>query len=67
MKTSTARAIGLIYYLLLTTFLLLPIGVLILFSFNDSSLLIFPLSGFTTRWNWVCAGDSATTGFALAG
>jgi spermidine/putrescine transport system permease protein len=34
----------------MTAFLLLPILVLIVFSFNDSTLLVFPLSGFTTRW-----------------
>ena len=31
-------------------FLYLPILLLILFSFNDSLTLVFPLKGFTLRW-----------------
>ena len=31
-------------------FLYLPLGVLAVFSFNDSALMAFPLSGFTWRW-----------------
>jgi spermidine/putrescine transport system permease protein len=38
------------YYLLLALFLYLPIGLLILFSFNDSVILVFPLKGFTLQW-----------------
>jgi spermidine/putrescine transport system permease protein len=38
------------FYLLLTAFLYVPIVVLMIFSFNDSVLVAFPLSGFTTRW-----------------
>jgi len=41
---------GLLYVVLLLIVLYLPIVLLILFSFNDSPLLIFPLKGFTLRW-----------------
>lgn len=37
-------------FVLLVAFLYLPIAVLMVFSFNDSLLTTFPLSGFTTRW-----------------
>jgi spermidine/putrescine transport system permease protein len=39
-----------IYYGLITLILFLPILLLIVFSFNDSTQLVFPLKGFTTRW-----------------
>jgi len=38
------------FYLLLVLFLYAPIAVLMIFSFNDSRLVTFPLAGFTTRW-----------------
>ncbi|HET9672630.1 MAG TPA: ABC transporter permease, partial [Actinomycetota bacterium] len=38
------------FYLLLVVFLYAPIAVLMVFSFNDSRLVTFPLAGFTTRW-----------------
>lgn len=41
---------GFLYYLLLAAFLYLPILLLLIFSFNDSATLTFPLSGFTLRW-----------------
>jgi len=41
---------GAIYYWLLAVFLYLPIFLLIIFSFNDSALLRFPLQGFTLQW-----------------
>lgn len=41
---------GFAYYLLLAFFLYLPILLLILFSFNNSTLLVFPLKGFTLKW-----------------
>lgn len=50
MQASPGRVIGGIYYWMMALFLVLPIAVLILFSFNDSTLLIFPLQGFTLRW-----------------
>jgi spermidine/putrescine transport system permease protein len=48
---SKGGRVGLIgLYALLVVFLYLPIAVLMVFSFNDSLLTTFPLSGFTTRW-----------------
>ena len=41
---------GFAYYLLLALFLYLPILLLIVFSFNDSIVLAFPLKGFTLEW-----------------
>ncbi len=38
------------YYWLVTVVLFLPIFLLILFSFNDSIHLVFPLKGFTLQW-----------------
>ena len=38
------------YYWLLVVALYLPIGLLILFSFNNSPVLAFPLKGFTLHW-----------------
>ncbi|BBE70917.1 ABC transporter permease [Oharaeibacter diazotrophicus] len=42
-----------------TTFLYLPIVVLAVFSFNDSDLMAFPLSGFTLKWYGELAGNDA--------
>ena len=48
---SPAGRRGLIgFYVLLVIFLYAPIAVLMIFSFNDSRLVTFPLAGFTTRW-----------------
>lgn len=41
---------GAFYYILLVIFLYLPILLLIIFSFNDSESLRFPLKGFTLKW-----------------
>jgi len=41
---------GLVYMIASIVLLYLPIVLLILFSFNDSVLLVFPLKGFTFRW-----------------
>jgi spermidine/putrescine transport system permease protein len=49
-KTQTGRWLGLTYYTILLIFLQLPILLLIIFSFNDSVLLVFPLRGFTLNW-----------------
>jgi spermidine/putrescine transport system permease protein len=38
------------FYVLLVLFLYTPVAILMLFSFNDSRLVTFPLAGFTTRW-----------------
>ena len=45
-----AKILGPIYYVLLAVFLYLPIIFLVVFSFNDSTLLALPLKGFTLRW-----------------
>lgn len=50
MKRQTGRWLGLAYYVALLVFLQLPIFLLIVFSFNDSVLLVFPLKGFTLEW-----------------
>lgn len=50
MKRQTGKWIGLTYYIALLIFLQLPILLLIIFSFNDSVLLVFPLKGFTLEW-----------------
>lgn len=41
---------GRLYFWLLAAFLYLPILMLVMFSFNDSATLSFPLSGFTLKW-----------------
>ena len=38
------------FFVLIVVFLYAPIVVLLIFSFNDSALPTFPLSGFTLRW-----------------
>jgi len=50
MRYRAASPLGTIYFILLVLFLYFPIGILVLFSFNDSILLIFPLRGFTLKW-----------------
>ncbi|TAK11871.1 MAG: ABC transporter permease [Anaerolineae bacterium] len=45
-----ARWAGAGYYALLALFLYMPIFLLIVFSFNDSVILAFPLKGFTLEW-----------------
>ncbi len=42
--------LGLVYFAIMVIFLYLPILVLIIFSFNDSVILAFPLKGFTLNW-----------------
>jgi spermidine/putrescine transport system permease protein len=39
-----------IFFAVLVTFLYAPIAILLVFSFNDSDIPAFPLSGFTTQW-----------------
>lgn len=48
-KLSPSRINGL-YFWAITILLYLPIFLLIIFSFNNSTLLIFPLKGFTLKW-----------------
>lgn len=43
-------ALDRLYFWLVVFFLYLPIGLLVVFSFNDSTILVFPLRGFTLRW-----------------
>ena len=38
------------FFYLVVVFLYAPIAILLLFSFNDSELPTFPLSGFTLEW-----------------
>jgi spermidine/putrescine transport system permease protein len=39
-----------LYFWGVVFFLYLPIGLLVVFSFNDSTILVFPLRGFTLQW-----------------
>ncbi len=39
-----------LYFVAVCFFLYLPIALLVIFSFNDSAMLIFPLKGFTLKW-----------------
>ncbi len=50
MRAPSIFSFGFAYYLLLALFLYLPIVLLIIFSFNDSTLLVFPFKGFTLKW-----------------
>lgn len=50
METRRTATLGWIYYGIIVFILFLPIFLLILFSFNDSTRLVFPLRGFTLRW-----------------
>ncbi len=50
MKRKDLLSPGLFYYVLLVIFLYLPIALLVVFSFNDSPMMIFPLKGFTLKW-----------------
>lgn len=50
MKRPSAAAVHTVYFWVITVLLYLPILLLIGFSFNDSTLLIFPLKAFTIKW-----------------
>ncbi|MCA9963347.1 MAG: ABC transporter permease [Anaerolineales bacterium] len=50
MELRNRFSLGSLYYWLVALFLYLPILLLIVFSFNDSTNLRFPLTGFTLRW-----------------
>ena len=56
MQRHNRLAPGALYFALLTLFLYAPIVLLIVFSFNDSRTLVFPLRGFTLRWYGELAG-----------
>jgi spermidine/putrescine transport system permease protein len=51
-KVNKARpsVLGSTYFVLMAIFLYLPIFILIMFSFNDATILAFPLKGFTLDW-----------------
>ena len=50
MKKISAPTVNAFYFWIITILLYLPILLLIVFSFNDSTFLIFPLKGFTLKW-----------------
>lgn len=50
MRQKRAFSLGWVYFAVLVSFLYLPIVLLIIFSFNNSHLMIFPLKGFTLKW-----------------
>lgn len=50
MDRKVLRSFSFWYFVIATALLYLPILLLIVFSFNDSTSLTFPLSGFTLRW-----------------
>lgn len=50
MHRRTWASLNAAYFLLVAGFLYLPLLLLIVFSFNDSRSLTFPLSGFTLQW-----------------
>ncbi len=43
-------SLGALYFWLFALFMYLPIALLVVFSFNDSATLTFPLNGFTLKW-----------------
>ena len=50
MNKPRTSVFGSVYFVLMAVFLYLPIIILIIFSFNDSMVLAFPLKGFTFEW-----------------
>jgi spermidine/putrescine transport system permease protein len=50
MRRRTLLSLSFWYFVAFTAILYLPIFLLIVFSFNDSQALVFPLKGFTTKW-----------------
>jgi spermidine/putrescine transport system permease protein len=46
------------YFVLLVLFLYTPLGVIFIFSFNNSTIPALPMSGFTTRWYHAALNDS---------
>lgn len=50
MNNPRTSVFGSVYFVLMAVFLYLPIVILIIFSFNDSMVLAFPLKGFTFDW-----------------
>jgi spermidine/putrescine transport system permease protein len=58
MKKISASRVNAVYFWIIMFLLYLPIFLLIIFSFNDSTLLVFPLKGFTLKWYSKLAGAS---------
>ncbi|MEN6478263.1 MAG: ABC transporter permease [Anaerolineales bacterium] len=50
MRRLRLPSLGALYYALLAIFMYLPIVMLVVFAFNDSPLMVFPLKGFTLKW-----------------
>lgn len=50
MSRNKLPSFGAIYYAVICFVLYLPIFLLIIFSFNDATSLVFPLKGFTLKW-----------------
>lgn len=50
MNKARPSILGSTYFVLMAIFLYLPIFILIMFSFNDATILAFPLKGFTLDW-----------------
>jgi spermidine/putrescine transport system permease protein len=48
--SGNGRRVLRVFFVLLVVFLYAPIAILLIFSFNDSPVPAFPLSGFTTEW-----------------
>lgn len=59
-----ARVVLHSYFLLLVLFLYLPLAVLVIFAFNDSTVPTLPLSGFTTKWFHQAFSNTDLTGSA---
>ena len=70
--SKNGRRVLRVFFGSLVVFLYAPIAILLIFSFNDSQLPSFPLSGFTTRWyhqfltNPDLRGALATSAFVAA-
>lgn len=60
-RKSLTTAVAAFYTLLLYGFIFLPVGVLVLFSFQDSRLPIMPFKGPTLKWYESVLGDSRLT------
>jgi spermidine/putrescine transport system permease protein len=50
MRPRRLPSLGFVYYLVIALLLYLPILLLVIFSFNNSTTLVFPLKGFTLQW-----------------
>jgi spermidine/putrescine transport system permease protein len=50
MNTRRLPSLGSIYFLVIIILLYLPIALLIIFSFNNATAMVFPFKGFTLQW-----------------